>query len=71
MARAPAHKAEDPGLNPGPGENLFSLKLTTQDVPDGYSEKLIFIIKDVDILPILICTAIILDSLHYAKSSLT
>ena len=28
-------------LSPCPGEN-FSLKLTTQDLPDGYSEKLNF-----------------------------
>ena len=28
-------------LNPDPGEN-FSLKLTTQDLPDGYSENLSF-----------------------------
>ena len=34
---APAHRAGDPGSNPGPGEN-FSLKLTTQDLPEGYSE---------------------------------
>ena len=27
--------------NPGSGEN-FSLKLTTQDLPEGYSEKLNF-----------------------------
>ena len=27
----------DPGSNPGPGEN-FSVNLTTQDLPDGYSE---------------------------------
>jgi len=31
--------AGDPGSNPGPSENIFSLKLTTQDLPDGYSEK--------------------------------
>ena len=29
-------------MNPGPGEN-FSLKLTTQDLPDGYSENYIFV----------------------------
>ena len=33
---------EDPGSNPGPGEN-FSLKLTTQGLPHGYSESLILI----------------------------
>ena len=31
----------DPGTNPGPGEDL-SLKLTTQDLPDGLSQNLIF-----------------------------
>ena len=41
MVRVPAHRAGDLGSNPGPGEN-FSLKLTTQDLPDGYSEKLNF-----------------------------
>ena len=34
---APAHRAGDPGSNPGPGEN-FSLKLLIYDLPDGYSE---------------------------------
>ena len=34
---APARKAGDLGPNPGPGEN-FSLKLTTPDLPDGYTE---------------------------------
>ena len=38
LVRAPAGKAGDPGSNPGPGEN-FSLKLITQDLPVGYSEK--------------------------------
>ena len=38
---APARRAGDPGLNPGPGEN-FSLKLI-YDLPDGYSESEIFI----------------------------
>jgi hypothetical protein len=37
LIRAPAHKAGDSGSNPGPGEN-FSLKLTTQDLLEGYSE---------------------------------
>ena len=37
LVRAPAHRAGDPGSNPDPGED-FSLKLTTQDLPDGYSE---------------------------------
>ena len=37
VASTPTHRAGDPGLNPGPGKN-FSLKLTTQDLPDGYSE---------------------------------
>ena len=37
LIRVPVRIAGDPGLNPGPGENL-SLKLTTQDPPDGYSE---------------------------------
>ena len=35
LVRAPARKAEDPGTNPGSGEILF-LKLTTQDLPEGY-----------------------------------
>ena len=39
--RSPALHAGDPGSNPGPGEN-FDLKLTTQDLPEGYSEKLSF-----------------------------
>ena len=34
---APAHRARDPGLNPGLGEN-FSLKLLIYELPDGYSE---------------------------------
>ena len=37
LVRAPARKAGDPGSNPGAGEN-FSLKLTTHDLPDGYSK---------------------------------
>ena len=41
LVRAPERKAGEPGSIPGPGEN-FSLKLTTQDLPDGYSEKLNF-----------------------------
>ena len=32
-------KAGDPGSNSSPGGN-FSLKLTTQDLPGGYYEKL-------------------------------
>ena len=31
----------DPGSKPGPAEN-FCLKLTRQDLPEGYSEKLNF-----------------------------
>ena len=38
LVRVPACKAGDPGSNQGPGEN-FSLKLTTQDLTEGYSEK--------------------------------
>ena len=34
---APAHRAGDPGSNPGPDEN-FSLKLLIYDLSDGYSE---------------------------------
>ena len=34
---APARRAGDLGLNPGPGEN-FSLKLLIYNLPDGYSE---------------------------------
>ena len=34
---APVRKAGDPDSNPVPGENC-SLKLTTRDLPDGYSE---------------------------------
>ena len=41
LVRVLAHNAGDPGSNPGPGKN-FSLKLTTQDLPEGYSEKLNF-----------------------------
>ena len=37
MVSAPARRAGDPGSNHGTGEN-FSRKLTTQDMPDGYSE---------------------------------
>ena len=37
LVRVSALKARDPGSNPSPGEN-FSLKLTTQDLPDGHSE---------------------------------
>ena len=36
FVRAPACKAGDPGSNPGPGK-YFSLKLTTQDIPEGHS----------------------------------
>ena len=32
-----AHRAGDPGSNPGPGEN-FSLKLSIHDLSDGHSE---------------------------------
>ena len=39
LVRAPACKARDPASNPGPGEN-FSLKLTPEDLSEGYSEKL-------------------------------
>jgi hypothetical protein len=42
LVRASAHRAGDPVTNPGSDEN-FSLKLTTQDLPDGYSENQIFI----------------------------
>ena len=35
---APTHTAEDLGSNPGHGEK-FSLKLTTQDLPDIWSGK--------------------------------
>ena len=37
VARVPAHKARDPDLNPGPGENIFSLELRAQDLPGSYS----------------------------------
>ena len=37
LVRVPAHRAGDQGQNPGSGEN-FSVKLTTQDLPEGYSE---------------------------------
>ena len=43
LIRVPAYRAGDPGLNPGAGDS-FSLKLTTEDLPDGYSENKIFII---------------------------
>ena len=46
LVRAPARRAGDPGSNPGPGEN-FSLKLI-YDLPDSYSESLIFINCDID-----------------------
>ena len=39
---APARRTGDPGSNPGSGEN-FSLKLTSLDLLDGYSENQIFI----------------------------
>ena len=42
FVKAPARRAGDPGLNPGPGEN-YSLKLLIYDLPDGYSESNIFI----------------------------
>ena len=35
---APARRAGDPGSNPGPGENFFSLTLLIYDLTDGYSE---------------------------------
>ena len=38
LVRALARRTGDPGSNPGPGEN-FSLKLTTQDLKDGYSKR--------------------------------
>ena len=41
MIRAPARKAEDPGSNPGSGV-ICSLKLTTKNLPDCYSENQIF-----------------------------
>ena len=40
--RVGAHITGDLDSNPGPGEN-FSLKLTTKDLPDGYSENQSFI----------------------------
>ena len=36
LFRAPAHRAGDPGSNPGLGEK-FSLKLLIYELPDGYS----------------------------------
>ena len=39
LVRVPARKAGETGSNPDPGEN-FSLKLTTEDLPERYSEKL-------------------------------
>ena len=41
LVRAPARKTGDTGSNPGPSKN-FSLKLTTQGLSGGYSEKLNF-----------------------------
>ena len=41
LGRVPVHTAGDLRSNPGPGKN-FSLKLTTRDQTDGYSEKLKF-----------------------------
>ena len=41
LVRASARKDGNPGQNPGPGENYF-LKLTTQDLQEGYSENLNF-----------------------------
>jgi hypothetical protein len=38
LVRAPARKTEDPGTNSGPGVNC-PLKLNTQDLPEGNSEK--------------------------------
>ena len=43
VAQLEVHRAGDPGLNPGPGENL-SLKLTTLDLSDGFSENQILIL---------------------------
>ena len=40
---SPPCRAGNPGSNPGPGEN-FSLKLTTRDLPDAYSENQIFLV---------------------------
>ena len=37
LIRGLAHRAGDPGSNPGAGEN-FSLKLLIYDLADGYSE---------------------------------
>ena len=37
LVRGPVHRAEDPGSNPGPDENI-SLKLLIYDLPNGYSE---------------------------------
>ena len=37
LVRAPARRSGDPGSNPGPAENLL-FKLTTQDLPDIYTE---------------------------------
>ena len=34
VGSAPARTPRDPGSNPDPGDN-FSLKLATQDIPDG------------------------------------
>ena len=38
----PARRAEDPGSNPGPGDNC-SLKLVKYKFPDGWSEIQIFV----------------------------
>ena len=37
LVRVAAHRAGDPGSNPGPGEK-FSLRLLIYDLPDGYFE---------------------------------
>ena len=41
LVKSPARKGGDPGSNSGPWENI-SLKLTTRDLPEGYSKKLNF-----------------------------
>ena len=41
IGSSPACWAGGLGSNPGPGENFF-LKLTTKDLPDSWSENLIF-----------------------------
>ena len=41
LIRVPAHRAGDVAFSPGPDED-FSLKLTTWNLPDSYSENQIF-----------------------------